>query len=83
MLVLAQKQLPDDVKQPIEQILSWFLGGALIVCLIWFLIAASRFFLYWRGGEDRLLEATGSITLNVLGAAIASSCMGIAYAILG
>ncbi|MFC9999619.1 hypothetical protein [Nocardia sp. NPDC127526] len=83
MIMLAQKSLPDEVKEPIEQLLRWFLGGALIVCLIWLLVASARFFMYWRGGEDRLTDATASVVLNVLGAAVASGCAGIATAILG
>ncbi|MEV0766522.1 hypothetical protein [Nocardia sp. NPDC050435] len=73
--------MPSSVTEPVTQLLRWGLGLAMIISLIWLIIAATNFWTARRDGGDIADSAAG--VFRVLGGAIiASSCTVIAVAVM-
>jgi hypothetical protein len=80
-IVLAYKQLPADVLQPIMQLIDWLLWVVLLFCLVWMIISAGRLWSAIRG-DMAVNDATHGIVMSLIGAIVATSASAIALALL-
>lgn len=80
---LAVKDYPPKVVEPIQQLGRWGLGLTLILCVIWLVVAGGRFYVTsLRGGDPDIGGASAAVVRNLVGAAIATSSVAIAEAVL-
>lgn len=79
--VLAYKQMPSEVLEPLMQLLNWLLWFVLLVCLAWMIVSAGRL---WYSFRDDLAmnDASHGVLMSLLGAVVASTASGIALAFL-
>ncbi|RDI50642.1 hypothetical protein [Nocardia mexicana] len=79
--VLAYKQMPSDVVEPIMQLINWLLWVVLLSCLAWMIISAGRL---WSAMRDDMAvnDASHGIVMSLIGAIVASSASAIALTIL-
>ncbi|WP_280266253.1 hypothetical protein [Nocardia wallacei] len=79
--VLAYKQMPSDVVEPIMQLIDWLLWVVLLFCLAWMIISAGRL---WSAMRDDMAvnDASHGIVMSLIGAIVASSASAIALTIL-
>ncbi|WP_324192832.1 hypothetical protein [Nocardia transvalensis] len=80
--MLAYKQIPSDVIEPVMQLINWLLWVVLLFCLAWLIISAGRL---WSAMRDDYLaynDATNGIVMSLLGAVMASSASAIALTFL-
>jgi len=79
--LLAYKQMPAEVLQPLMQLLNWLLWFVLLVCLAWMIVSAGRLWIAFRG-DLAMNDASHGVLMSLLGAAVASTASGIALAFL-
>ncbi|GAB2688175.1 hypothetical protein [Nocardia thraciensis] len=79
--VLAYKQMPSEVVEPIMQLIDWLLWVVLLFCLAWMIISAGRL---WSAMRDDMAvnDASHGIVMSLIGAIVASSASAIALTIL-
>jgi hypothetical protein len=80
-IVLAYKQMPADVIEPIMQLINWLLWCVLLLCLAWMIISAGRL---WSAMRDDMAvnDASHGIVMSLIGAIVASSASAIALTLL-
>jgi hypothetical protein len=79
--VLAYKQIPSDVLQPIMHLIDWLLWVVLLFCLVWMIISAGRLWSAMRG-DMAINDASHGIVMSLVGAIVATSASAIALAFL-
>ncbi|WP_054814030.1 hypothetical protein [Nocardia arizonensis] len=79
--LLAYKQMPSDVLEPLMQLLNWLLWFVLLVCLAWMILSAGRL---WNAVRSDMAvnDATHGVVMSLIGATVASTASAIALAIL-
>lgn len=79
--VLAYKQMPADVVEPVMQLINWLLWVVLLFCLAWMIISAGRL---WSAMRDDMAvnDASHGIVMSLIGAVVASSASAIALTLL-
>ena len=79
--VLAYKQMPADVIEPIMRLINWLLWCVLLFCLAWMIVSAGRL---WSAFRDDMAvnDASHGVVMSLVGAIVASSASGIALALL-
>ncbi|MBB5915753.1 hypothetical protein BJY24_004665 [Nocardia transvalensis] len=79
--VLAYKQIPADVIEPVMQLINWLLWVVLLFCLAWMIISAGRL---WSAMRDDMAvnDASHGIVMSLIGAIVASSASAIALTVL-
>lgn len=80
--MLAYKQMPADVIEPLMGLLGWLLWMVLALCLAWLIISAGRLWLGFRTGELLDGEGVNGVLMSLIGATVASSATAIAMALL-
>ncbi|MEV0292487.1 hypothetical protein [Nocardia sp. NPDC050710] len=79
--LLAYKQMPSDVLEPLMQLLNWLLWFVLLVCLAWMILSAGRLWIAFRS-DLAANDASHGVLMSLLGATVASTASGIALAFL-
>ncbi|WP_052281265.1 hypothetical protein [Nocardia vulneris] len=79
--LLAYKQMPAEVLQPLMQLLNWLLWFVLLVCLAWMIVSAGRLWIAFRS-DLAMNDASHGVLMSLLGATVASTASGIALAFL-
>ncbi|ONM47689.1 hypothetical protein [Nocardia donostiensis] len=79
--VLAYKQMPAEVLEPLSQLLNWLLWFVLLVCLAWMIVSAGKLWLTFRS-DLAMNDASHGVLMSLLGAVVASTASGIALAFL-
>lgn len=79
--VLAYKQMPAEVLQPLMHLLNWLLWFVLLVCLAWMIVSAGRLWIAFRS-DLAMNDASHGVLMSLLGASVASTASGIALAFL-
>jgi hypothetical protein len=79
--LLAYKQMPPEVLQPLMQLLNWLLWFVLLVCLAWMIASAGRLWLSFKS-DLAMNDASFGVLMSLLGAVVASTASGIALAFL-
>ncbi|BCK55190.1 hypothetical protein [Nocardia wallacei] len=79
--VLAYKQMPADVVEPVMQLINWLLWVVLLFCLAWMIVSAGRL---WSAMRDDMAvnDASHGIVMSLIGAVVASSASAIALTLL-
>lgn len=79
--MLAYKQMPADVLEPIMQLINWLLWVVLLFCLAWMIVSAGRL---WSAMRDDMAinDASHGIVMSLIGAIVASSASAIALTLL-
>ncbi|GAA5076836.1 MULTISPECIES: hypothetical protein [Nocardia] len=80
--LLAYKQMPAEVLEPLMQLLNWLLWFVLLVCLAWMIVSAGKLWLEFRNGDLAMNDASHGVLMSLLGATVASTASGIALAFL-
>ncbi|WP_228541623.1 hypothetical protein [Nocardia sp. XZ_19_369] len=80
--LLAYKQMPSEVLEPLMQLLNWLLWFVLLVCLAWLIVSAGKLWLELRNGDLAMNDASHGVLMSLLGAIVASAASGIALAFL-
>ncbi|AVH23134.1 hypothetical protein [Nocardia cyriacigeorgica] len=81
MELLAYKQMPAEVVEPIMQLLNWLLWFVLIGCLAWMIVSAGKLWIAFRG-DLAMNDSSHGVLMSLLGAGVASTASGIALAFL-
>ncbi|WP_280400461.1 hypothetical protein [Nocardia carnea] len=79
--LLAYKQMPAEVLEPLMQLLNWLLWFVLMGCLAWLIVSAGKLWLTFKG-DLAMNDASHGVLMSLLGAAVASTASGIALAFL-
>ncbi|MET8799080.1 hypothetical protein ABZV91_22050 [Nocardia sp. NPDC004568] len=79
--VLAYKQMPAEVLEPLMQLLNWLLWFVLMGCLAWMIVSAGKLWLTFKG-DLAMNDASHGVLMSLLGAIVASGASGIALAFL-
>ncbi|QBS40026.1 hypothetical protein [Nocardia sp. CS682] len=79
--LLAYKQMPAEVLQPLMQLINWLLWFVLLVCLAWMIVSAGKLWLAFRD-DLAMNDASHGVLMSLLGAIVASTASGIALAFL-
>ncbi|MEV6559224.1 hypothetical protein AB0M22_26160 [Nocardia sp. NPDC051756] len=79
--LLAYKQMPAEVLQPLMQLLNWLLWFVLLVCLAWMILSAGKLWIAFRS-DLAMNDASHGVLMSLLGAIVASTASGIALAFL-
>ncbi|WP_107658007.1 hypothetical protein [Nocardia suismassiliense] len=79
--LLAYKQMPSEVLQPLMQLINWLLWFVLLVCLAWMIVSAGKLWLAFRD-DLAMNDASHGVLMSLLGAIVASTASGIALAFL-
>ncbi|PXX57810.1 hypothetical protein DFR70_11640 [Nocardia tenerifensis] len=79
--LLAYKQMPAEVLQPLMQLLNWLLWFVLLVCLAWMIVSAGKLWIAFRS-DLAMNDASHGVLMSLLGAIVASAASGIALAFL-
>ncbi|MFG1794921.1 hypothetical protein [Nocardia sp. NPDC049149] len=79
--LLAYKQMPAEVLQPLMQLLNWLLWFVLLVCLAWMIVSAGKLWIAFRD-DMAVNDASHGVLMSLLGAIVASTASGIALAFL-
>lgn len=79
--LLAYKQMPSDVLEPLMHLLNWLLWFVLLVCLAWMILSAGRLWIAFRS-DMAVNDATHGVVMSLIGASVASTASGIALAFL-
>ncbi|RJO68384.1 hypothetical protein D5S18_33800 [Nocardia panacis] len=79
--VLAYKQMPAEVVEPIMQLLNWLLWFVLLACVAWMIVSAGKLWLVFRN-DWAMNDASHGILMSLIGAIVASGASGIALAFL-
>ncbi|QXQ15795.1 hypothetical protein KV203_09015 [Skermania piniformis] len=80
--VLAYKQMPADVIEPIMSLLGWLLWAVLAFCLAWLIVSAGRLWFGVRSGDIGSNDGTHGVLMSLVGAILASSATVVALALL-
>lgn len=79
--LLAYKQMPAEVLEPLMQLLNWLLWFVLLVCLAWMIVSAGKLWIAFRS-DLAMNDASHGVLMSLLGAIVASTASGIALAFL-
>ncbi|MFC9440864.1 hypothetical protein [Nocardia sp. NPDC057030] len=79
--LLAYKQMPAEVLEPLMQLLNWLLWFVLLVCLAWMILSAGKLWIAFRS-DLAMNDASHGVLMSLLGAIVASTASGIALAFL-
>ncbi|MGI5217495.1 hypothetical protein [Nocardia sp. CA-290969] len=79
--LLAYKQMPAEVLEPLMQLLNWLLWFVLMGCLAWLIVSAGKLWLTFKG-DLAMNDASHGVLMSLLGATVASTASGIALAFL-
>ncbi|WP_225727362.1 MULTISPECIES: hypothetical protein [unclassified Nocardia] len=79
--LLAYKQMPAEVIEPLMQLLNWLLWFVLLVCLAWMILSAGKLWLVFRS-DLAMNDASHGVLMSLIGAIVASSASAIALAFL-
>ncbi|CAM4067396.1 hypothetical protein NONI108955_07090 [Nocardia ninae] len=79
--LLAYKQMPSEVLEPLMQLINWLLWFVLLVCLAWMIVSAGKLWLAFRD-DLAMNDASHGVLMSLLGAIVASTASGIALAFL-
>ncbi|QIS13500.1 hypothetical protein [Nocardia arthritidis] len=79
--LLAFKQMPAEVIEPLMQLLNWLLWFVLLVCLAWMILSAGKLWLVFRS-DLAMNDASHGVLMSLIGAIVASSASAIALAFL-
>ncbi|WP_405165417.1 hypothetical protein OG203_10085 [Nocardia sp. NBC_01499] len=79
--LLAYKQMPPEVLEPLMQLLNWLLWFVLLVCLAWMIVSAGKLWISFRS-DLAMNDASHGVLMSLLGAIVASTASGIALAFL-
>jgi hypothetical protein len=79
--LLAYKQMPSEVLQPLMHLLNWLLWFVLLVCLAWMIASAGRLWIAFKS-DLAMNDASHGVLMSLLGATVASTASGIALAFL-
>ncbi|MFI9404572.1 hypothetical protein [Nocardia sp. NPDC052316] len=79
--LLAYKQMPSEVLEPLMQLINWLLWFVLLVCLAWMIVSAGKLWLAFRS-DLAMNDASHGVLMSLLGAIVASTASGIALAFL-
>ena len=79
--ILAYKQMPAEVLEPLMQLLNWLLWFVLMGCLAWMIVSAGKLWLTFRA-DLAMNDASHGVLMSLIGAAVASTASGIALAFL-
>ncbi|KAA8884509.1 hypothetical protein F3087_33455 [Nocardia colli] len=79
--LLAYKQMPSEVLEPLMQLLNWLLWFVLLVCLAWMIVSAGKLWIAFRS-DLAMNDASHGVLMSLLGAIVASTASGIALAFL-
>ncbi|MFI6043520.1 hypothetical protein ACIA8C_17945 [Nocardia sp. NPDC051321] len=79
--LLAYKQMPAEVLEPLMQLLNWLLWFVLLVCLAWMIVSAGKLWISFRS-DLAMNDASHGVLMSLLGAIVASTASGIALAFL-
>ncbi|MFI5775944.1 hypothetical protein [Nocardia sp. NPDC051570] len=79
--MLAYKQIPADVLEPVMQLINWLLWVVLLFCLAWMIVSAGRF---WSAFRDDMAvnDASHGVVMSLIGAIVATSASAIALTFL-
>ncbi|MGW4247668.1 hypothetical protein [Nocardia sp. NPDC004722] len=76
------KQLPDNVTGPFVQLLDYLLWFAELVCLVWLIVAAGKYFALRHSTVETYAEAHNAVIRSLVAAVLANASMGIALEVL-
>ncbi|MBF6354412.1 hypothetical protein IU449_07630 [Nocardia higoensis] len=79
--LLAYKQMPSEVLEPLMQLLNWLLWFVLIVCLSWMILSAGKLWIAFRT-DLAANDASHGVLMSLIGAIVASGATSIALAFL-
>ncbi|WP_040797138.1 hypothetical protein [Nocardia higoensis] len=79
--LLAYKQMPSEVLEPLMQLLNWLLWFVLIVCLAWMILSAGKLWIAFRT-DLAANDASHGVMMSLIGAIVASGATSIALAFL-
>ncbi|WP_331723011.1 hypothetical protein [Nocardia sp. NBC_00511] len=84
MVTLAQdyKQMPADVTGPLMMLLDYLLWTAQLVCLVWLIAAACKYFQLRHSTTETFADAHNSVIRTLVAAVLANASVGIALEVL-
>ncbi|MEV6071821.1 hypothetical protein AB0L82_35230 [Nocardia sp. NPDC052001] len=79
---LDYEPLPGTVTRPVMYLLGYLLWTADLVCLVWLMVSACKYFALKHSTVETHADAHNSITRTLVAAVLATSSMAIATAVL-